>query len=108
MPSAPVANLGLRSRAALPLSTKRHAAPRAMTKVNMLGNLFGGGAGGGPAGGKVVSKCFFDIEIGGKPAGEADSCSPCRARLFLRVATGQIKMGLYDEVGFACAALPGG
>jgi len=49
-----------------------------MTKVNMLGNLFGGGAGGGPAGGKVVSKCFFDIEIGGKPAG-------------------QIKMGLYDE-----------
>ncbi|KAJ1479366.1 hypothetical protein T484DRAFT_1628689 [Baffinella frigidus] len=42
----------------------------------MLGNLFGGGGGSGPEP-KVATKVFFDIEIGGVPAG-------------------QIKIGLYD------------
>jgi len=36
----------------------------------MLGNLFGGGGGAAPEG-KVVTKVFFDIEIGGAPAGRA-------------------------------------
>lgn len=44
--------------------------------TKMLGNLFGGGGGAAPEG-KVVTKVFFDIEIGGAPAGPA--LSLCRA-----------------------------
>lgn len=50
--------------------------PRVADKVEtrMLGNLFGGGGGGGDSGGEIVSKVYFDVEIGGKPAGECDIC----------------------------------
>jgi len=67
---------------ALPLASRPARAGRlgGATKLAALGNLFGGnkGGGGGAAAGKVVTKCYFDITIGGAPVGK-------------------INMGLYDE-----------
>jgi hypothetical protein len=42
---------------------------RSASSVKMLGNLFGGAPKGAAQDGTVVSKVFFDIEIGGSPAG---------------------------------------
>ncbi len=46
-------------------------------KVSSSACAGGGGGGGGASGGTVVTKCFFDITIGGKPVGELAhlSCS---------------------------------
>ena len=42
---------------------------RSATSVKMLGNLFGGAPKAAAPDATVVSKVFFDIEIGGAPAG---------------------------------------
>ena len=39
-----------------------------------LPELVQGGGGGGAAGGTVVTKCFFDITIDGKPVGNLTLC----------------------------------
>ncbi len=54
-----------------PQSTPLRLRPslRSASSVKMLGNLFGGAPKGAAPDGTVVSKVFFDIEIGGAPAG---------------------------------------
>ena len=42
---------------------------RVTTQTRMLGNLFGAKGASASASGEVVSKVYFDVEIGGKAAG---------------------------------------
>ena len=57
---APASNAG---------SLRLRPSQRSATSVRMLGNLFGGAPQQAGSAGTVVSKVFFDIEIGGAPAG---------------------------------------
>ena len=57
---APASNLG---------TLRLRPSQRSATSVRMLGNLFGGAPQQAGPSGTVVSKVFFDIEIGGAPAG---------------------------------------
>ncbi len=53
----------------LPASLRLRPSLRSATSVKMLGNLFGGAPKSAAPEGTVVSKVFFDVEIGGAPAG---------------------------------------
>merc|ERR1719329_969141 len=89
-------------KAALPLAGRPRArALGGATKLSALGNLFGlggGGGGGGASGGTVVTKCFFDITIGGKPVGKInmglyDDDVPKTAANFAKLCSGEMGFG---------------
>merc|ERR1719329_1662476 len=87
-------------KAALPLAGRPRArALGGATKLSALGNLFGlGGGGGGASGSTVVTKCFFDITIGGKPVGKInmglyDDDVPKTAANFAKLCSGEMGFG---------------
>jgi hypothetical protein len=71
---SPISPVTLGKKTGLPLKAASKASRftpslRTTTTTTMLGNFFGAKGAAASATGEVVSKVFFDIEIGGKPAG---------------------------------------